>query len=167
MSRHLAINAWIGARYAQYGRVLILLESTYGEPGARQHDDVLAWARGGVDRTFEAIYRSCANDGDDRLEFFNLLACINLVPDAIGPTNDHKVTEALLRSGAATLQERLRELQPRVVWVASARVQPYALPVIKALGMRSVLSNHPSRATGPALRAAWDTCLAASAEQSC
>ena len=156
------LNAWIGARYAECGRILILLESTYGEPGARQDSDVVAWGAGGVDRTFEAIHRSCATKSDARLDFFNSLACINLVPDAIGPTNDRKVTDAQLRTGAATLLERLRELRPRVVWIASARARKYAVPVVEAFGARIVVSNHPSRARSSVLRAAWEDCRAIS-----
>jgi hypothetical protein len=154
------INAWVGARYEEGGRVLVLLESTYGQAGVQQRDDVLAWAKGGQDRTFEALYRACAADGESRLAFFDLVACMNLVPDAIGSTNDHKVTDALLRAGAASLDARLQLLKPSVVWIASVRSQPHALSIVQRFGARAVWSIHPARAPRAILRAAWEKCRA-------
>ena len=83
---------------------------------------------------------------------------MNLVPEPIGESNEKKVTVAQLRAGAATLTERLEELRPRVVWVASKAAAKFAKPVVESFGARAIFTNHPSRSkniTDEALRAAF------------
>ncbi len=147
------LNAWIGTRYGACNSILILLESTYGS--VSQHSDVMAWINGAKDATFEKLYRGCASASEGRLAWIDGVACMNLVPDAVGESNGSKVTAAQLRSGAATLRERLDHIKPRVVWIASANAMPYALPVVETYGVRIVKTIHPSRAPYVALLAAW------------
>lgn len=154
------LNAWIGAHYVKQGRILILLESTYGEADATQRGDVLAWVNGGTDRTFEALYRSGATPGESRLQLFDRFACMNLVPEPLGATNDSKVTDAQLRAAVATLSARLDRLNPAVAWIASKRILPFVKPLLAA---RTVLdancvTKHPSREDTSELVAVWNHC---------
>lgn len=162
------LNAWIGARYEECGRVLILLESTHGAPGAQQRDDVLYWANGGSDPTFQKLYDACAVEGESRLEYFNRFACMNLVPEAIGPTNATKVRAMQLKEGARTLPERLRTLSPRVVWIASKAAQKYASQIAEAQGVVVVLSDHPKawHSDLKFLQMAWERVSNAAADTS-
>ncbi len=137
------VNAWMGQRYAACGRVLLLLESTYGEPSATQHGDVLAWAEGGMDRTFSRLHRACAEPEESRLDFFNRFACMNMVPEPLGKSNAIKVNDRQLRAGAATLAKRLKVLRPRAVWVATKRAAPFAVPVIESFGALAIVTAHP------------------------
>ena len=68
------LNAWVGSDYDAGGRLLILLESTWG--GGTQKEDVLSWAAGGLDATFSRMYRVLAAPGEGRLDFFNRFACM-------------------------------------------------------------------------------------------
>jgi len=150
------------------GRVLILLESTHGAPGAQQQDDVLYWVRGGSDPTFQRIYGACAIQGESRLEFFDQFACMNLVPEAIGPTNTTKVKAVQLKEGARTLPERLQTLCPRVVWIASKAVQKYASQIVETQGAVVVLSDHPKawHSDLKFLQVAWERVSKAAADTS-
>ena len=163
------MNIWRGANYAANGRVLLMLESTYGmvdANGVQMQDDEYfrhwnvrhrepAW----WDPTFNNLYAACAQPGESRLDWLNKIAFFNLWPYNIGATNSVKVTDAQLRQGAATLPERLAAVAPRVVWIASMRVQrvPGVLAAIRAAGAHPVLSVHPASWHGPVpkLTAAW------------
>jgi len=135
------LNAWVGSDYDAGGRLLILLESTWG--GGTQKEDVLSWAAGGLDATFSRMYRVLAAPGEGRLDFFNRFACMNLVPDSLGPTTESKVTTAQLRQGASTLLERLELLKPRAIWVASKKAGPFAVPIVEQYGAHLVYTAHP------------------------
>ena len=107
------LNAWVGARYDECGRVLIVCESTYGMVGddgmqMLDQDYVPAWCIHHAesrwrDRTFNALYKACAAGGEGRLDFFNRVAFLNLWPHNLGATTDTKVKQSQLREGATTL----------------------------------------------------------------
>lgn len=134
-------NAWQGERYDECGRVLILLESTYCA-GATPHGDVTYWIETGDDATYRRLH-SVLGVGESRQEFAARFALDNVAIEPVGDSNASKVTSAHLRAGAATLPERLRQLAPNVVWLATAAGRPYAKPVIEQLGVRVVCTNHP------------------------
>lgn len=89
------------------------------------------------------MHRVLADSGESRLEFFQRFACMNLVADSLGPTNATKVSQAQLRQGAATLLERLEQLSPSAVWVASKRAAPFAVPIVIRYGAHVVRTAHP------------------------
>jgi hypothetical protein len=131
---------------------------TYGEPGALQRDDVLAWAAGGVDATFTRLHRAVVPHRGSLVSIFSTGSCMNLVPEPLGPTNAVKVTTAQLRAGAARLPKRLGALMPRVIWIASKQAALLAAPVIERLGMSYFVTAHPvdrRNVTDDELRAAW------------
>src|SRR5262249_14813222 len=132
------LNAWIGARYAECGRAVLLLQSTWGAVVSPQREDVRWFIEGGRDATFGRLHRTCAGRGESRLDFFNRFACMNLYEPPVGPANESKVTDEQLRAGAATLFARLTKLRPRTVWIASKRAAPFAVAVIKEYGARLV-----------------------------
>jgi hypothetical protein len=154
------LNAWIGSRYEECGRVLILLESTYGNPHATQRGDVLAWASGSKDPTFQKIWKANAQTDESRLDLFNRLACMNLWPEPIGANNQVKVSEAQLRLGARTLVARLDLITPEVIWIASKRAADSAKSVLQDYPAKRIIeTRHPSRASYECLRNAWDDCM--------
>jgi len=112
-----------------------------------------------LDPTFSNLCKACAAPGESRLDWLNKIAFLNLWPHNLGDSNDDKVTDAQLRDGAATLPERLADVAPRVVWIASMRVQrvPGVVEAIHAAGARLVRSVHPASWHGPVpkLAAAW------------
>jgi hypothetical protein len=115
------------------------------------------------DRTLDALYRTSPHAQDSRRAVFERIAFMNLVPENLGATNDVKVTDAQLRAGAATLSDRLHHIRPRVIWLASKRIQRFALPIALAYGAIVVRSKHPSRASNIDLALAWSDCWASAA----
>jgi len=59
---------------------------------------------------------------------------MNIAPDPLA-TNNAAITKAMrkaaLRAGEATLPERLAQLSPRKIWVATKLVAKFALKVIE------------------------------------
>lgn len=135
------VNAWIGARYAECGRMLLVMESAYGE--ARQHDDVEWWINGGSDATFSRLHSVLALPGESRRGLFDRLACMNVIEHSVGPDSSHKARPRDFRIGAATLRARLEILRPRGVWLASKASAPYATPVLQQFGAPFVITAHP------------------------
>jgi hypothetical protein len=149
------MKAWVGTRYPECGRVLILLESTYGAPDATQHGDVEDWIATGNDATFSRLHRVLAEAGESRRAFFDRFACMNVVDEPIGATNASKVTPAQLRAGAATLPQRLHRLAPRTVWLATKRARDYAAPHITARLIATSHPLYPANISDARLREAW------------
>lgn len=163
-----SLNAWRGPRYEECGRVLIMCESTYGMIGPdgvqmTDQDYVPHWCARpfnySYDPTFAKLCKGSWDTPESRPAWWSRVAFCNLWPHDLGSTNADKVSDAQLRAGAATLPDRLKLLDPLVVWVASVRSQPYALPAIRAYGARVVISDHPARASYINLAAAWAVCV--------
>jgi hypothetical protein len=159
-------NAWIGSRYVELGRVLLLLESHYGPPElALQERDVRDFIEGSVvDPTFDRLHMACSPH-ESRRDFFARFACMNFCDFSVAPTRVPPTT-AQLRRAESTLAERLERLErPGFVWVASKLVAPYATRVLRYLDIPHYVTAHPSPAhrhnvSDDELRAAYERCRA-------
>jgi hypothetical protein len=161
---------WIGPNFASGGRVLVLGESWYGEwpdadgsPLVYDDEYVAAYLAGGVK---DPMYTRIANaTGLGKVAFWQRVAFTNFVVERIGALREHRPTVAHYASSRDRLRALLEELAPRAVWVLGKEQSAYSAPVIKASGVRCVVSRHPTSYGVPnsELGAAWAELLSVTA----
>ena len=156
------MEPWIGNNWNQ--KLLILAESWYG--GNCELDLYFEnWAMGNQpDVLFSCIFNACNDDGlrresatfDQKMAFWHQVAFDNLVNWSYAQTLDRSPTGEEFSKGAATLDNRLRQLNPARVWVIGKTTWIYAEPVLSKLKISCVWSNHPrSGLSSEKLRHAW------------
>lgn len=145
------IDIWIGSKYdASDKRILVLGESTYGSDPALA-DYIPMWIRreardttfARIFNAFSGLHTSSADDGS-REEFWSKIAFYNFVTRSVGPTREHRPTDADYRLAEAPLEAVLRKILPSGVVILGKGQAQYSEPVMRRLGIASVTAPHPT-----------------------
>jgi hypothetical protein len=135
------INVWIGPRYGTSSpRLLVLAESTYGEP-APLAEYVPQWiAEEVIDKTYAALCNACTASksagyaGATKRAFWDAIAFYNFVPEPL-EKSDSEPTEAQLASGVQSLHFVLCALRPSGVFIFGLRHSRLSRPVVQSHGV--------------------------------
>lgn len=154
---------WVGERYRDGHRTLVLGESWYGTfPEAIATDDgyIHAWLAGSLPKGIrEMLYpRLSGAVGPSRTEFWNGVAFTNFVIASVGPTRSNRPTEAMYEAAKVRLARVLAELRPSRVWVIGKEQSAHSGPVIDEAGIAWAWVRFPLSApamTHKELAASW------------
>ena len=112
-------------------------------PDATPHGDVTWWIDGDKDATFSRLH-CVVGVGESRREFAARFALDNVATSPVGMTSHEQGDKSpFLLTGAGTLPERIGQLKPSVIWLATVAGRPYAKPIIERLGVRVIMTNNP------------------------
>ena len=156
---------WVGPQYHKE-RIFVLGESWFGDYEGDLATDagyITAYLAGTQrDRLYSCIAEAC---GPDVPTYWESVMFTNYV-QRVGPTRDHRPSEAQYLEAQPRLHRILVEHQPRGVWVLGKEQGKYSAPIVRGAGINVEVTAHPSSFRGERavlltkLRASWQELLA-------
>ena len=134
-------QVWIGQNYREH-RTLVLGESWYGDYADNTDKGYVRLYLDGEIR--DRMYTRMANAvGLDRQDFWNRILFTNFV----GRVGDHRTdrpTNADFRAAIPRLRDLVAEYKPIRAWVLGIGQGEFSGPVLNQLGLKTVVSPHPT-----------------------
>jgi hypothetical protein len=142
------VNAWIGGKWSDQGRRLILGESWWG-PELSLHQYVLDWCEQKQDDALlDCLFNACSGHQiatatyEQRLDFWDRLAFMNFVYWSVGSTNTCKASSSHFLRAQPGLENFLKAIKPHSVWILGLNQAEYSQPIISRLGIKYVVTEY-------------------------
>lgn len=154
-------KAWVGPNFHSLG-IFVLGESWYGDFAKDVVTDDAYIQAYLADKVVDPLYTRIANGaGMNKQTFWRSVMFTNYV-QRVGPTREHRPTQADYLSAASRLKGLLTEHSPRGVWILGVEQSHHSAPIVRTAKIPVEVVAHPSSygVRHATLRASWEALIA-------